>query len=96
MPENYLAKRKKQAMRGVVNGTVSRLLIDVKGFKVNPHRVRGIGNSAMGECVGHQKIAEFVMDPRVRHWFDGQHRHSGGEGEQKNSRDRQPAERSET
>src|SRR5713226_1989153 len=95
MPEDDLAKSKKQTLRGVIHGTVSGLLIDVESFKVNPHRMRGIGDSTMSEGVSHEQIAEFVVDGWLRNWFNGQHCDSSGEGEKKNGQDRSLAVRRE-
>ena len=74
MPSEHLAGSQKQALAGIVHGGVRRLLIDVKGFEVNPHGVGGIGHAAVSQRVGQQQVAELVMDRGFGNRQDGQER----------------------
>ena len=64
MPENHLPHRQKKTLPGVVHRSVCRMEIYVEGFKVHPHRVRGISQPPVGECVSQQQVAEIVVDRR--------------------------------
>ena len=59
------ARRQRQPLRWLVHRHISRLLQNMDALEVLPHRVRGISNAARSECVGGQKIAEFVGDQRL-------------------------------
>src|ERR1700687_4370786 len=76
MPEHDLSERKKKPLRRIVHRRIRRLLDLMKGFKLYPHRVRGIGQPSVCECVGGEKIAELVVKRRFRNRQDGQQQKS--------------------
>ena len=58
--------REKSSLSREIHRSVSGLLIDVESFKMNPHRMRRVREAAVCECVGNQKVAEFVVGRGLR------------------------------
>ena len=66
-----LADGHREPLRRRIHRGVCGKPVDVKRFEADPHRVRRIGEAAVGERVGHQQVAEFVVNAGNR---DGQQR----------------------
>ena len=57
-------------------------------FKVNPHRMRGIGHAAVGKSIRGQKKAEFVVNMGLRLREDRQRRRAHSERHKTHNDDR--------
>jgi hypothetical protein len=55
------------------------LLDDVEAFKVNPQRMRGVAQSAVGEGIGCKEVTEFVMNTRLGNLATHRQRCAGDE-----------------
>jgi hypothetical protein len=64
-----------------IDGTISRLVKDVYRFEVLPKRMCGIGEPTGCECVGEQKISEFIGDQRLRILSNGSERDANDQGQ---------------
>ena len=71
-----LPKRQSETLRGRIHGSVLGKPVDVKGFEAHPHGVRRISEAAMRERIGHERVAEFVVDA------------GNGDGEKRNAKNK--------
>src|SRR5439155_8017427 len=78
--EKDLSEGEEQALGRVVDRGVGRFLVDVEAFEVDPHGVSGVGEASVGEGVGHEQVAEFVVDAGDGDGFDGEDGEPEGEG----------------
>jgi hypothetical protein len=65
------------------------MLDDVETFEVNPHGVRGIGQTSVGEGIGSEQVAEFVMGRWLR---DAEYGNQGGPNKKGQKPDRKDRE----
>ena len=72
MTEDHLADREKHTLGGEVFGHVHRPLIYEGCFKVNPHWMGGVCHTPVGECVGHQQVAELIARDGLRNRLERQ------------------------
>jgi hypothetical protein len=61
MAEN-LAEREDEALRRGIHRGIGREPIDMKSLEADPHGMRRIGQPAVDESIGHEEVAEFVVD----------------------------------
>src|SRR5437660_660120 len=77
-----LTQGKNESLRGLGKALVRRFLDDAERFKVNPHRVSGIGKATVGECIRRQQVTEFIVHDRFWNRLNRQQGRPECEGEQ--------------
>ena len=55
----------------------------MEGFETEPHGVRGIGEASMGEGIGHQQVAVFIVNAGDGHVKEWKQRESNGDDAEK-------------
>ena len=61
----------------------------MKTFKVLPHRVWRIAQSAVSKCVARKQVAEFILDARLGPMDENRSGRTGGEGHNPDQNHRQ-------
>jgi len=80
-----MAECQQQPLGRIVHRCVCGFLVDVKSFEMHPHRMSWIRQTSMGERIGGQQVAEFVMN---RRFGNRQYRqHSCPRGKRRESND---------
>lgn len=62
MPGDQLTGSQDQTLSRWILGHVGRLVDDMKTLKMNPHRMGGVRQSPMRECIGCKQVAELVVE----------------------------------
>ena len=75
-----------RALSGKIVGIVGRFLDDANALEMLPQRMRGIGQPAVSESVGNQKVAEFVGDRGMRNGKQRKKRRAYGQSEHEHGR----------